>query len=147
MSMLCVKSHGNDRVIAVVHNNDNPRLGGGMSLIAELAALEGVFAAGEYSYRGDRFSYKGHIDEEHARMASIMCRATTMGVHMQTDIMAGTHPQSGVAPAGGWVVRGPQFTVCAMANVFCFLDNHKASLNTVMAKLRQHLADAPQDLI
>ena len=118
-----------------------------MSLIAELAALEGVFAAGEYSYRGDRFSYKGHIDEEHARMASIMCRATTIGVHMQTDIMAGTHPQSGVAPAGGWVVRGPQFTVCAMANVFCFLDNHKASLNTVMAKLRQHLADAPQDLI
>jgi roadblock/LC7 domain-containing protein len=118
-----------------------------MSLIAELAAIEGVFAAGEYSYRGDRFSYKGHINEEHARMASIMCRATTMGVHMQTDIMAGMHPEAGVAPAGGWVVRGPQFTVCVMANVFCFLDNQKASLNTVMAKLRKHLADAPQDLI
>lgn len=118
-----------------------------MSLIAELAALEGVFAAGEYSYRGDRFSFKGNISEEHARMASIMCRATTMGVHMQTDIMAGMHPECGVAPAGGWVVRGPQFTVCAMANVFCFLDNGKASLNAVMGKLRKHLADAPQDLI
>ena len=61
-----------------------------MSIITDLAALDGVFAAGEYSYRGDRFSYKGSISEEHARMASIMCRATTMGVHMQTDIMAGS---------------------------------------------------------
>lgn len=118
-----------------------------MTLIAELATMEGVFAAGEYSYRGDRFSYKGHISEEHARMASIMCRATTMGVHMQTDMMAGMHPESGVAPANGWVVRGPQFTVCVMANVFCFLDNNKASLNTVMSTLRARLADAPQDLI
>lgn len=118
-----------------------------MSLIAELAAMDGVFAAGEYSYRGDRFSYKGQISEEQARMASIMCRATTMGVHMQTDMMASMHPDSQVAPAGGWVVRGPQFTVCVMANVFCFLDNSKASLNGVMGILHTRLADAPQDLI
>lgn len=118
-----------------------------MSLIAELAAMDGVFAAGEYSYRGDRFSYKGQISEEQARMASIMCRATTMGVHMQTDMMASMHPDSHVAPAAGWVVRGPQFTVCAMANVFCFLDNSKCSLNTVMGTLRTALADVPQDLI
>ncbi len=118
-----------------------------MSLIAELAAMEGVFAAGEYSYRGDRFSYKGQVSEEHARMASIMCRATTMGVHMQTNMMASMHLGTGVAPAGGWVVRGPQFTVCVMANVFCFLDNSKNSLNSVMGTLRERLADAPQDLI
>lgn len=118
-----------------------------MSLLAELADLEGVFAAGEYSYRGDRFTYKGQISEEHARMASIMCRATTMGVHMQTDMMAGLHPESRAAPANGWVVRGPQFTVCVVANVFCFLDNSKISLNRVMAMLRASLADAPQDLI
>lgn len=118
-----------------------------MSLIDQLAAMQGVFAAGEYSYRGDRFSYKGQISEDQARMASIMCRATTMGVHMQADIMGGSYPGSGVAPAGGWIVRGPQFTVCVMANVFCFLDNAHASLNTVMGKLREQLADAPQDLI
>ena len=118
-----------------------------MSLVAELAAMEGVFAAGEYAYRGDRYSFQGNISNEHARMASIMCRATTMGVHMQTDIMAGMHAEAGVAPARGWVVRGPQFTVCVMANVFCFLDNNKASLNAVMGVLRERLADAPQDLI
>jgi roadblock/LC7 domain-containing protein len=118
-----------------------------MSFIAELAAMEGVIAAGEYAYRGDRFSYKGQISEEHARMASIMCRATTMGVHMQAGIMEGVHPGCGVAPADGWVVRGPQFTVCVMANVFCFLDNDKGSLNAVMGMLRRQLAHTPQELI
>lgn len=118
-----------------------------MSIITDLAALDGVVAAGEYSYRGDRFSYRGNISEEHARLASIMCRATTMGVHMQMDILAGVYPDSGGVPADGWVVRGPQFTVCAMADVFCFLDNDTASLNVVMGLLRSRLADAPQDLI
>lgn len=118
-----------------------------MTLIDQLAAMQGVFAAGEYSYRGDRFSYQGQISEEQARMASIMCRATTMGVHMQADILAGSHPECGVAPAGAWIVKGPQFTVCVMANVFCFMDNTHASLNTVMGKLREQLADASQDLI
>lgn len=118
-----------------------------MPLLDQLAALPGVVAAGEYSYRGDRFSYQGRISEEHARMASIMCRATTMGVHMQADIMAGSYPACGVAPAGGWIVRGPLFTVCAMANVFCFLDNNQASLNAVMGKLREQLAGATRELI
>lgn len=118
-----------------------------MSFIAELAAMEGVVAAGEYAYRGDRFSYKGELSEEHARMASIMCRATSMGVHMQADIMEGVHSGCGVAPADGWVVRGPRFTVCVMANVFCFLDNDKVSLNAVMGVLRRELAHMPQELI
>jgi len=128
-------------------NNNKAEPEGCMSLIDQLATMPGVFAAGEYSYRGDRFSYKGHISEEQARMASIMCRATSMGVHMQADIMAGSYPACGVAPASGWIVRGPQFTVCVMANVFCFMENSQASLNTVMGKLREQLADASRDLI
>ncbi len=118
-----------------------------MSLIAELADQAGVVAAGEYSYRGDRFSYKGQLSEELARMASIMCRATTMGVHMQTDIMASFRKDSGVAPARGWAVRGPQLTVCVIANVFCFVRNEPGALNRVMKLMRERLADAAEDLI
>ena len=40
-----------------------------MSLIDELSAMPGVIAAGEYSYRGDRFSCQGQLDDEKARMA------------------------------------------------------------------------------
>lgn len=113
-----------------------------MSIVAELSSLKGVFAAGEYSYRGDRFTYKGQLDEEQARMASIMCRATTMGVHMQADILgAYCGDQCAFTPSRGWVVRGPKFTVCVMANVFCFLDNADASMNDIIEVMYRRLVD------
>lgn len=118
-----------------------------MSIVSELAQLGGVIAAGEYSYRGDRFSYKGQMDEEQARMASIMCRATTMGVHMQVGIMRSLAERNAFAPARGWVVQGPRFTVCTMANVFCFLDNESGSLNAVLRLMRERLGDPHDELV
>jgi roadblock/LC7 domain-containing protein len=118
-----------------------------MSVAAELASLPGVVAAGEYSYRGDRFTYKGNLTDEMARMASIMCRATTMSEHMQVDMLESFCPDCGSTPPLGWIVRGPQLTVCNVANVFCFLDNAGASLNEVMALMRERLRDAHHDLV
>lgn len=118
-----------------------------MSLVDELAAMPGVIAAGEYSYRGDRFSYQGKLDEEQARMASIMCRATTMAVHMQADMMKGLGSDCGCAPARGWVVQGQQFSVCVIANVFCFLDKQFASLNAVMQLMRERVPHQEGELV
>ena len=118
-----------------------------MSIIAELAMTPGVIAAGEYSYRGDRFSYEGNLDEEKARMASIMCRATTMAVHMQMDMLKSLNADCGGAPARGWMVKGEQFTVCVIANVFCFVDNTSASLNEVMEYMRDNVAGQEGDMI
>ena len=118
-----------------------------MSIIAELAMTPGVIAAGEYSYRGDRFSYEGNLDEEKARMASIMCRATTMAVHMQIDMLKSLNADRGSAPARGWVVKGEQFTVCVIANVFCFVDNTSASLNEVMEYMRDNVAGQEGEMI
>lgn len=118
-----------------------------MSVVAQLMSLQGVIAAGEYSYRGDRYSYEGQLDDEMARMASIMCRATTMGVHMEGEILQSFCGDCGLMPTKGWAVRGPHFTVCVMANVFCFLDTTSASLNDTLALMRQELADAPDNMI
>ena len=118
-----------------------------MSILSELVTLSGVTAAGQYSYRGDRFSYKGHLDEEQARMASIMCRATTLSVHMEANILSSFCKDCGLTPARGWVVRGPAYTVCVVANVFCFVDNNNGSINEVLALMRENLADAPDDLV
>ena len=103
-----------------------------MSIISELASKAGVIVAGEYSYRGDRFSYEGELNEEMARWASIMCRATTMGVHMQSEILDSVVKGQGFMPTRGWVVKGAQFSVCVIANVFCFIDNNAASINDVV---------------
>jgi roadblock/LC7 domain-containing protein len=118
-----------------------------MSVAAELANMPGVIAAGEYSYRGDRFSYKGQISDEMAKMAAIMCRATTMSEHMQVGMLEHHCPECGSSPPQGWIVRGPAFTVCNIANVFCFIDNQGASLNAIVALMRKRLAGASHDLV
>lgn len=118
-----------------------------MSVIAELMGLPGVIAAGEYSYRGDRYTYEGKLSDEMAKMASIMCRATTMGVHMEGEILEAYCGDCGLIPTKGWAVRGPSFTVCVMANVFCFIDSANASINDTLHLMQSELADAPDNMI
>ena len=117
-----------------------------MRIYTDLALMDGVVAAGEYSWRGDRYSYRGQLNDEMARMASIMCRATTLSTHMQSDILC-TNLSSKDCPfteSHGWIVRGPQFSVCVMANVFCFVENQPAVLNRVFAFMRERLMDAEE---
>lgn len=118
-----------------------------MNLIHELAEQTGVIAAGEYAYRGDRFSYTGQLSEEMARMASIMCRATTMAVHMQVDMMQSLGTDCGCHPSRGWVVRGQQYTVCVIGNVFCFIDNSANALNGVMRFMLDRVEHQTGDLV
>lgn len=117
-----------------------------MSIVSELASMPGVIAAGEYAYRGDRFSYKGDLEPEQARMASIMCRSTTMGVRMQADMLASIYPDCGITPSRGWAVRGPQFSVCVVANVFCFL-SAEAPINDIMQFMTARLHDDVSDMV
>jgi len=118
-----------------------------MSILSELADLPGVICAGEYSYRGDRFTYKGQMDDEQARQASIMCRATTMSVHMQAGMLGTFCQNCGLEPNKGWVVKGPKFTVCVIANVFCFINEMEGSLNQVLERMRESLFDLSDELV
>ncbi len=118
-----------------------------MNIISDLMTRPGVIAAGEYAYRGDRFSYRGALSDEHARMASIMCRATTMSASMESRMLEAFQPDNGLQPPRGWMVHGPDNTVCVIANVFCLLDNAKGSINDTIGFMRQALAQVPADLI
>lgn len=122
-------------------------MGGNMSIVAELLSQPGVIVAGEYAYRGDRFFHKGALSEKHARMTSIMCRATTMSTNMEGDMLAAFCPHCGIQPVRGWAIRGPETTICVVANIFCLLDNKKSSLNAIIGFLRQALVKAPTNLI
>ncbi len=118
-----------------------------MNLIGELAAMPGVIAAGEYTYRGDRFSCEGQLSDEMARMASIMCRATNMAVHMQANMLKSLEADCGCAPARGWAVKGDTFSVCVIANVFCFIDNRAVSMNEIMAVLRNRVRGQAGEMV
>lgn len=117
-----------------------------MSVYSDLANIPGVIAAGEYAYRGDRYNFKGNLDDEQARMASLMCRATTMATHMQTGILCANTEDCPFDTACGWVVKGPHFSVCVFANVFCFVQNEPGLMNRVLQKMRDRLTDV-QELI
>ncbi len=118
-----------------------------MSIYSELANLPGVMAAGEYSYRGDRYHFEGQMEAEQARMASIMCRATTLATHMQANMMKALNAECGCAPAQGWMVRGEQFSVCVYGNIFCFVDNNHASINDVMQFLKDNVGEQSGELV
>ena len=118
-----------------------------MSVVAELMALPGVIAAGEYAYRGDRYSYEGEMTDEMAKMASVMCRSTSLAVHMECNMLDTLCDHCGLVPGRGWAVRGPDFTVCVMKNIFCFLNNEAASLNDTLHLMMDGLESGADEFI
>jgi roadblock/LC7 domain-containing protein len=118
-----------------------------MHIVKQLMAIPGVIAAGEYAYRGDRFSYEGALTDEFARMASILCRANTLSVNMQSEILDSFAENCGCRPVQGWIVRGAQVTVCAVGNYFSFIENREDLLNSVMTIMRAKIGDVQDDLL
>jgi roadblock/LC7 domain-containing protein len=122
-------------------------LEGLVHIVKQLMVIPGVIAAGEYAYRGDRFSYQGALTDELARMASIMCRANTLMVNMQAEIFDSFAENCGCRPVQGWIVRGNKLTVCSVGNYFAFLDSRDELLNDVMTIMRAKVGDVQDDLL
>lgn len=118
-----------------------------MHIVKQLMAIPGVIAAGEFAYRGDRFSFEGQLTAEFARMASILCRSNTMSVNMQGEIFNSCVPHFGFRPMQGWIVRGAQASVCNVGNYFAFIENRPELLNDVMTIMRAKVGDLGDDLL
>jgi roadblock/LC7 domain-containing protein len=118
-----------------------------MHIVKQLMAISGVIAAGEYAYRGDRFTSEGALTDEFARMASILCRGNTLSVNMQAEIFDSFVENCGCRPVQGWITRGKLVTVCVVSNYFCFIENRDELLNDVMAIMRAKVGDISDDLL
>ena len=112
-----------------------------MHIAKQLMAIPGVIAAGEYAYRGDRYTYEGNLTDEFARMAAILCRANTLNTSMQAEIFSSFSEHCGCRPLQGWVVRGRQVSDCAVGNFFCLLENRQGVMNDVMTVMRAKVGD------
>ena len=66
---------------------------------------------------------------------------------MQVDMMKSLGEDCGCAPARGWVVKGAQYSVCVIGNVFCFLDSNAASINQVMQFMLEKVTNQTGELI
>lgn len=122
-----------------------------MSLVDELLAMPGVVVAGEYTYKAETSYYKaapeGEITEDYARVLGAMCYATTKGVVMTGNMIEQLGYRTRLQPERGWMLRGPEFTICVVANVFCFFNNSKGSPNQILGHMRKVLADSSMDLV
>ncbi|MFN2381821.1 MAG: DUF2173 family protein [Guyparkeria sp.] len=126
-----------------------------MSLVTDLMGQAGVLAAGDFAYRGDQYyHHHGDLSEDETRMVSTLCRANTAAVRMEGDMLAMfsrvCQPGAGgcgFEPTKGWVVHGDKRSICVISNVYCVLDNEKASLTKVLGLMRERLADASDALI
>lgn len=118
-----------------------------MRIISQLMAIPGVIAAGEYAYRGDRYSYEGNISPEFARMASILCRSNTLSINMQSEMFSAFAEDCGCRPVQGWIVHGTEMSVCVVGNVFCFVENTEGVLNDVMTIMRAKVGNVGQDAL
>jgi len=118
-----------------------------MHIVKQLMAISGVIAAGEFAYRGDRFSHEGALTDEFARMASILCRANTLNVNMQAEIFDSFSENCGCRPVQGWITHGKLVTVCVVSNYFCFIENRPELLNDVITIMRAKVGDIEDDLL
>lgn len=118
-----------------------------MSIVTDLLIRPGVIAAGEYTYKQELSYYNGNITLEQARLLAIMCYSTTKELVMEGDMVAILNPREERRPPRAWVLRGPQRTLCVVANVFCLFDNSKGSFNKIFGFMRQALANETLDLV
>jgi len=118
-----------------------------MSIVDELLSEPAVIAAGEYTYKGEIATYKGDMNAELADIMAVMCHATTTNVAMESDMLAtrSGHPQA--AAARGWSLRGPKYSLCVVADVFCVLRNDPGAFNEIAALMRQRLADRSMESV
>lgn len=118
-----------------------------MTVVADLIRKPGVIAAGEYTYKQELSYFEGDLSAEQAQMLAIMCYSATKGVVMEGDMLASFNPQGGIQPPRGWIMRGPERTLCVMANVFCLIDNQAGSLNQIFGFMRQAIAHETLKLV
>lgn len=107
-----------------------------MPILTLLMDTPGVIAAGEFSYKGEIVNYKGDLSPSQAELVSTLCLANTVSINMQAEIYCSFDRFCGVKSVPGWIVRGHDFSVCAIGPYFCFLRNNAGTLNEVTKILR-----------
>ena len=106
-------------------------------MLKRLLAVDGVMAVCQFRDDGELVEAQGLLDEQsYAHLARFAHDFKRM-VQGNADQLAMFTQMRGWTPPGGWLVRGPQWTVCAVANLVCVFDHREGSINEVMAELQQ----------
>lgn len=102
--------------------------------LERLFLLDGVIAALRFQDDGTLAEAAGHLDQLDPDLAAELCFANTRILHQNCDILMTISDKAGWPPHG-WMMMGEELSVCAVAEVACFVRNSEVSFNEVFRTL------------
>lgn len=105
-------------------------------MMKRLLAVDGVMVVCQFRDDGALVEGYGMGDDAMLVKLAKFAHDYKRMVQGNADQLAMFTQMAGWTPPGGWVVHGPQTSVCSVANLVCVIDNRQASLNEVMNQLR-----------
>lgn len=104
-------------------------------MIKRLLIMDGVIAVCKYRDDGALVEGYGMPDEQQMAGLAKFAHDYKRMVQGNADQLSMFTRMNGWTPPGGWVVSGPDMSVCSIGNLACVIDNKSASLNAVMQEL------------
>jgi roadblock/LC7 domain-containing protein len=90
--------------------------------LASLLDIPGVIAALRFLDDGSLIESVGDMDRQHFEFAAELCYANGRITHHASDMLGTLSGMRGWPPRG-WMMIGDELSICAIANVVCFVRN------------------------
>ena len=107
-----------------------------MSDLDSLSELKGVVAAIRFYDDGTLAEAAGQLDQLDMQLAAELCYANGRIMHHGSDVLMTLTGTQGWPPRG-WMMLGDELSVCAVAEVACFVRTREASFNDVFRSLTE----------
>ncbi|MES1998955.1 MAG: DUF2173 family protein [Pseudomonadota bacterium] len=107
-----------------------------MTDLTSLLALNGIVAALRFYDDGTLAEAEGDLAQIDVNLAAELCYENGRILHQNSDIFMTLSGASGWPPRG-WMMMGDALSVCAIANVACFVRNGEVSFNDVFQALTE----------
>jgi roadblock/LC7 domain-containing protein len=107
-----------------------------MSDLNSLSELKGVVATLRFYDDGSLAEAAGQLDRVDTHLAAELCHANARIMHHGSDILMTLSGSEGWPPRG-WMMMGDELSICAVAEVACFVRNRDVSFNEVFRSLSE----------
>lgn len=104
--------------------------------LESLSVLTGVVAAIRFYDDGTLAEAAGQLDQVDTQLAAELCYANGRIMHHGSDVLMTLSGTQGWPPRG-WMMMGDELSICAVAEVACFVRNREASFNEVFRSLTE----------
>lgn len=105
-----------------------------MSDLESLSVLKGVVAAIRFYDDGTLAEAAGQLGQVDTQLAAELCYANGRIMHHGSDVLMTLSGMQGWPPKG-WMMLGDELSICAIAEVACFVRNREISFNEVFRSL------------